>query len=115
MFHELREYHLEFSSVGRFLEYYEKLGLPMLLESGFRLIGAWLQDIGPDTATTYVWLVQWDNLDDRTVALEKLREHPDFAKFGEATGKLVRKIDTRILRNVSFSPALSAPIRSALD
>jgi hypothetical protein len=109
VFHELREYHLEFASVGRFLEHYEHLGLPMLRDCGFDLVGAWLQDIGPDTASTYVWLIQWENLDDRTAALEKLRMHPDYAQFGKLTGELVRTVDTRILRNLEFSPLLNRP------
>ena len=52
---------------------------------------------------------RWENLDDRTKALQKTRESADYRAFGEAIRGIVRKIDTRILRNVSFSPLLTAP------
>ena len=108
MFHELREYHLKFAASALFLEHYENLGLPVLEECGFDLVAAWLQDVGPDTASTFVWLIRWDDLNARTEALDRLRAHPGYPPFGEATKDLIRKIDTRILRNVSFSPAVKA-------
>jgi hypothetical protein len=108
MFHELREYHLKFGSNALFLERIENLGVPLLKESGFDLVAAWLQDVGPDTASTFVWLVRWDDLNARTEALDRLRLHPGYAAFGAATKDLIRMVDTRILRNVSFSPAVKA-------
>jgi hypothetical protein len=109
MFHELREYDLELSGVATFLQHFEKLAIPELSACGFDMVGAWVQDIGPNTATTFVWLARWENLDDRTKALQKTRESADYRAFGEAVRGIVRKIDTRILRNVSFSPLLTAP------
>ncbi len=106
MFHELREYDLELSGVATFLQHFEAMALPELTACGFRMVGAWVQDIGPNTATTFVWLAQWDNLDARTEALQKTRESANYRAFGEAVRGIVRKIDTRILRNVPFSPLL---------
>lgn len=104
MFHELREYHLKFSAIALFLEHFENLGAPMLEECGFELVAAWLQDVGPDTAATFAWLVRWDDLNARTEALDRLRVHPGYPAFSAATKDLIRQVDTRILRNVSFSP-----------
>jgi hypothetical protein len=109
MFHELREYDLELSKVATFLQHYEELAIPALAACGWDMVGAWVQDIGPNTATTFVWLARWENLDARTAALQKTRESPDYLAFGEKVRGIVRKIDTRILRNVSFSPMLTAP------
>jgi NIPSNAP protein len=109
MFHELREYDLELSKVGTFLQLYEEFAIPALADCGFDMVGAWVQDIGPSTATTFVWLARWETLDARTAALQKTRESPDYLAFGEKVRGIVRRIDTRILRNVSFSPLLAAP------
>jgi hypothetical protein len=108
MFHELREYHLKFAASPLFLEHYENLSLPVLEECGFDLVAAWLQDVGPDTASTFVWLVRWDDLNARTEALDRLRVHPGWSAIGAATKDLIRHVDTRILRNVSFSPPVKA-------
>jgi hypothetical protein len=109
MFHELRQYDLELSGVRTFLENFEKSGLPVMTACGFELVGAWIEEIGPSTATRYVWLARWENLDQRTEALQKVRVDPDYAAFGESIKGIIRHIDTRILRNVSFSPMLSTP------
>ena len=109
MFHELREYDLELAGVATFLQHFEEIGLPALTACGFELVGAWVMDIGPNTATTFVWLARWENLDARTEALQKVRVSADYRAFGEAISGIVRKIDTRILRNVPFSPMLTAP------
>jgi hypothetical protein len=104
MFHELREYDLELSGVATFLKNFEESGLPVMTACGFELVGAWIQDIGPNTATKYVWLAKWENLDARTEALQKLRVNADYQAFGESIKGIIRRIDTRILRSVSFSP-----------
>jgi len=109
MFHELRQYDLELSRVGTFLQNFEESGLPAMSACGFELVGAWIEDIGPNTATRYVWLARWENLDKRTEALQKVRVNPDYIAFGESIKGIIRNIDTRILRNVSFSPMLSTP------
>jgi hypothetical protein len=103
MFHEFREYHLELPSVGTFLKHFETLGLPVMTACGFDVIGAWIQDIGPGTATTYVSLCRWEDLNARSETLDKLRVNEDYAAFGQAIKGIVREIDTRILRPVSFS------------
>ena len=108
MFHELRQYDLELSGVATFLKNFEESGLPVMTACGFDLVGAWMQEIGPNTATTYVWLARWENLDARTEALQKVRVNADYQAFGESIKGIIRRIDTRILRNVSFSPLLSA-------
>jgi len=109
MFHELREYDLELAGVATFLQHFEESAIPALTACGFDMVGAWVMDIGPNTATTFVWLARWENLDARTAALQKTRESPDYLAFGAKVRGIVRKIDTRILRNVSFSPLLTAP------
>jgi hypothetical protein len=106
MFHELRQYDLELPRVGEFLENFEKTGLPAMTRCGFEMAGAWVEDIGPQTATRYIWLARWERLDDRTEALQKVRVDPEYLAFGQAIRGIVRQIDTRILRNVSFSPLL---------
>jgi NIPSNAP len=105
MFHEVREYYLQFDAVATFLEAFEKLGLPAMRECGWRLEGAYLQDIGPRTGTTFVWLLAWVDLNERSDGLTAFRAHPDFPAFAAALNPLVTHIDTRILRDVSFSPS----------
>jgi hypothetical protein len=71
MFHELRQYDLDLSGVGTFLENFEKAGLPAMTRCGF-----------------------------------EVRVDPEYIAFGQSIKGIVRRIDTRILRNVSFSPLL---------
>jgi hypothetical protein len=106
MFHELRQYDLDLAGVGTFLENFEKAGLPAMTRCGFEMAGAWVEDIGPETATRYIWLARWERLDARTDALQKVRIDPEYLAFGQSIKGIVRRIDTRILRNVSFSPLL---------
>ena len=107
MFHELRQYDLRLSGVAAFLESFEKFCLPALIRCGFQVAGAWLEEIGPETASRYVWMAQWEHLNARTEALEKVYVDPDFLTFVQQIQGIVRHIDTRILRNVSFSPLLA--------
>ena len=106
MFHELREYQLELSGMSTFLERFEKSGYPVMAACGFDMVGAWIQDIGPNSATTFVWLARWERLDLRSEALQRLRTNVEYQEFGESIKGLIHRIDTRILRNVPFSPLL---------
>ena len=104
MFHEVREYYLRFDAVSVFLEAFENLGLPAMRECGWRLEGAYMQDIGPRTGTTFVWMLAWNDINERNDGLTAFRAHPAFPAFAEALNPLMTHIDTRILRDVSFSP-----------
>jgi hypothetical protein len=106
MFHELREYQLELSGMATFLDRFEKSGYPVMAANGFDMVGAWIQDIGPNSATTFVWLARWERLDLRSEALQRLRTNAEYKEFGESIKGLIHRIDTRILRNVPFSPLL---------
>jgi hypothetical protein len=109
MFHELREYDLELSEVGTFVKKFEETGLPIMTKAGFEIAGAWMTDIGPNSATKFVWLARWDNLDARTEALGKLRVSEEYAAFGASIKGIIRRIDTRILRSLPFSPLYCPP------
>lgn len=104
MFYELRQYRLQFSGVGAFMEAFATIGGPMLEECGFEILGAWVPDSGPDTGTAFTWMVRWADLNARTQALEALRAHPSYPKFAELTKSLIKDIDSRILRPLPFSP-----------
>jgi hypothetical protein len=101
--HEVREYYIRFDAVPEYLEAFEK-ALPAMRDSGFRLEGAWLQELGPRTGTTFVWMLGWKHLNERADALTAFRAHPDFPAFASVLNAILTHIDTRILRDVSFSP-----------
>ncbi|MGC0367372.1 hypothetical protein ABH922_005424 [Rhodococcus sp. 27YEA15] len=104
MLHEIREYYVRFDAVQEYLDVFERLGLPAMRSCGWRLEGAWLQEIGPRTGTTFVWMLAWKDLNERADGLTAFRAHADFASFAAALNPILTHIDTRILRDVSFSP-----------
>jgi hypothetical protein len=106
--HEVREYYIRFDAVPVFLRAFEELGLSAMRASGFKLEGAYLQEIGERTGTSFVWMLAWNDLNERADALAALRAHDDFSAFADALYPLLTHIDTRILRDVSFSPTASS-------
>jgi hypothetical protein len=103
VFYELRQYRLQFSGVGAFMEAFASTGRPILAECGFEILGAWVPESGPDTGTAFTWMVRWPDLNARTQALEAVRSHPDYPKFAALTKSLVKDIDSRLLRPLPFS------------
>jgi hypothetical protein len=53
-------------------------------------------------------MLAWNDLNERADALAALRAHDDFSAFADALYPLLTHIDTRILRDVSFSPTASS-------
>lgn len=103
MLHEIREYYIRFDAVPEYLDAFER-ALPAMKASGFRLEGAWLQELGPRTGTTFVWMLGWKHLNERADALTAFRAHADFPAFADVLNSILTHIDTRILRDVLFSP-----------
>ncbi|MET7481617.1 NIPSNAP family protein [Streptomyces sp. NPDC005538] len=99
MYYELREYQMVLGAgAAAYVKSFENLGLPIMRECGFHLVGAWTTEIGPDALTTFAWMLRWESLDQRADAFQAFRDHPRYAAFtGENSGRVV-KVSNRIFR-----------------
>jgi NIPSNAP len=104
VFFELREYHMQLAGAGAFLADFGRDVAPMLSESGFTLLGAWVTNIGPGTHTDFVWLVQWESLDARERSFRALQSHEGWGGFMTSNKERLVGVTSRIMTALEFSP-----------
>jgi hypothetical protein len=104
VFFELREYHLQLAGAGAFLTDFGRDVAPLLAESGFTLLGAWVTNIGPGAHTDFVWLLQWQSLDAREQSFRALQSREGPAEFMTSNKERLVGVTSRIMTALEFSP-----------
>jgi hypothetical protein len=93
-----RVYTIALRKMPEFLEVFNRLAMPVLMETLGRPLGFYTSLVGPQNQFVHLWA--YDDLADyerRCLARDK---HPDFAAYLQASGHLIIAQETRLIRSV---------------
>lgn len=82
-----------------FVEVFDRLAMPILLETLGTPLGFWASQVG--TLNQFVHLWGYDSLADYETRSQARDAHPDFARYLAASEHLVVAQETRLLRRLS--------------
>jgi hypothetical protein len=101
-----RIYTIRLRKMGEFIEVFDRLAMPILLQTLGTPLGFWTSLIGPQNQFTHCW--GYDSLADyerRSLARDT---HPDFPKYLAASEHLIVAQETRLIRRAEL-PSLEVP------
>jgi hypothetical protein len=102
MVYELRRYRMTPSGAAAFEAGFRDELLPLLLEHGFDLVGAWTVAI--DEGSELQWLLRWADLPTRQAAYDAVRADPRNDRFRDRFLRHLVSTSNELLTPTSFSP-----------
>lgn len=102
--YELRRYTTTPILAREFQAAFARELLPVLVECGFDLVGAWTVEVGEGVGADLLWLLRWDSLADREAAFAAVRSDPRNQRFREKNLKALMSASSQLLRPTEFSP-----------
>lgn len=96
-----RIYTIRLRKMNEFLEVFDRLAMPILLETLGTPLGFYTSLVGPQNQFIHLW--GYDSLDDyerRSLARDT---HPAFGAYLSATGHLITAQETRLIRHVNLA------------
>ena len=103
-----RTYTIALRKMPEFLEVFNRLAMPMLLQTLGHPLGFWTSLVGPQNQFVHLW--GYDDLADyerRSLARDN---HPDFPGYLQASAHLITAQETRLIR---LAPMPAATIQGA--
>lgn len=104
MIHEMRTYQMSLSGRAEFLRAFRESVAPLLPRLGFKLVAAWVTQIGPHSSVDFIWLLEFEDLAHREKAFNALHADPDFQAAAKKLRPHLVDINVRIMQPVDFSP-----------
>lgn len=101
-----RVYTIKLRKMGEFIEVFDRLAMPILLETLGTPLGFWTSLVGPQNQFTHLW--GYDSLADYEERSRRRDAHPDFPKYLAASADLILAQETRLIRRASL-PSVEAP------
>lgn len=83
-----------------YLDFMEKIGLPLLKKHGFRPVGPWVTAVGKWSEITY--LFRFEHLAERDRLIREFSAHPDGKTYGQGM-VMIEEITTRLLLPAPFA------------
>jgi hypothetical protein len=108
-----RIYTIRLRKMGEFIEVFDRLAMPILLQTLGHPIGFWTSLVGPQNQFIHLW--GYDSLADYEARCLARDTHPDFPKYLAASEHLIVSQETRLIRRVEISSLLGAPEGRAID
>lgn len=99
-----RIYTIALRKMPEFLEVFNRLAMPILLETLGTPLGCWTSLVGPQNQFIHLWGYQ-DLADYERRCLAR-DTHPDFPAYLQASGHLITAQETRLIRAATM-PALA--------
>ena len=99
-----RIYTITLRKMPEFLEVFNRLAMPVLLETLGHPLGFWTSLVGPQNQFVHLW--GYDSLADYERRSFARDTHPDFAAYLQASGHLITAQETRLIRSAAL-PAMS--------
>lgn len=96
-----RVYTIRLRKMGEFVEIFDQLAMPILLETLGTPLGFWTSLVGPQNQFVHLW--GYDSLADYETRSRARDTHPDFAKYLAATADLIVAQETRLIRRASLA------------
>ncbi len=104
-----RVYTIALRQMPAFLDVFQRLAMPILMETLGHPLGLWTSVVGPQNQFIHLW--GYDDLADYERRCRARDTHPDFPAYLAASGHLITAQETRLIRAVAL-PAPMAPTPS---
>lgn len=100
-----RIYTIRLRKMGEFIEVFDRLAMPILLQTLGAPLGFWTSWVGPQNQFVHLW--GYDSLADYEARCRARDTHPDFPAYLAASEHLIVEQETRLIRRVEL-PSLRA-------
>lgn len=101
-----RVYTIALRKMPEFLDVFQRLAMPVLLETLGHPLGFYTSLVGPQNQFVHLW--GYDDLADYEQRSRARDSHPAFGAYLAASGHLITAQETRLIRAVSLTPGPSA-------
>lgn len=95
-----RIYTIQLRRMGEFIEVFDRLALPILLQTLGHPLGFWTSVVGPQNQFVHLW--GYDSLADYEERSRARDTHPDFPNYLAASGHLIVAQETRLIRRAAL-------------
>ena len=99
---DVRTYTLVPRKLKKYVEIFEKHGLPVMKRHGLDLLGYYVSYIGPLNQVVHLW--RYDNLADMEAKRTARDADPAWGEFQSLTEGMILAQDDKVMRPSSFSP-----------
>ncbi len=96
-----RIYTIRLRKMGEFIDVFDKLAMPLLLQTLGTPLGFWTSLVGPQNQFVHLW--GYDSLADYEERSRARDMHPDFPKYLAASADLIVAQETRLVRRASLA------------
>lgn len=101
-----RVYTIRLRKMNEFIEVFDRLAMPLLLQTLGHPIGMYLSQVGPLNQFVHLWAYR--DLADYEQRCKARDTHPDFPAYLSASEQLITAQETRLIRAVDL-PSLRHP------
>ena len=95
-----RIYTIKLRKMGEFIDVFDRLAMPILLQTLGHPLGFWTSLVGPQNQFVHLW--SYDSLADYEKRSLARDTHPDFPKYLAASEHLIVAQETRLIRRVDM-------------
>ncbi len=95
-----RIYTIALRKMPEFLDVFDRLAMPILLETLGHPVGFYTSLVGPQNQFVHLWA--YDSLADYETRCHARDTHPDFPKYLAASGHLITAQETRLIRAIDL-------------
>lgn len=95
-----RVYTIRLRKMGEFIEVFDRLAMPVLLETLGHPLGFWTSFVGPQNQFVHLW--GYDSLADYEARSRARDAHPDFPRYLAASADLIVAQETRLVRRATL-------------
>ena len=95
-----RIYTIRLRKMPEFLDVFDRLALPILLQTLGHPLGFWTSLVGPQNQFVHLW--GYDSLADYETRCRARDTHPDFPAYLAASEHLIVEQETRLIRRVAL-------------
>ncbi len=96
-----RVYTIRLRKMGEFLEVFDHLAMPILLQTLGHPLGFWTSHVGPLNQFVHLW--GYDSLADYEARCHARDTHPDFPKYLAASEHLITAQETRLIKRTALA------------
>lgn len=100
-----RVYTIRLRKMGEFIEVFDRLAMPILLQTLGHPLGFWTSHVGPLNQFVHLW--GYDSLADYEARCHARDTHPDFPKYLAASEHLISAQETRLVKRMAL-PSVEA-------
>ena len=100
-----RVYTIRLRKMAEFVDVFDRLAMPVLLQTLGHPLGFWTSVVGPQNQFVHLWA--YDSLADYEQRCRARDTHPDFPKYLAASEHLIVAQETRLIRGMPL-PSMAA-------